>query len=268
MMLDATPTKDNLPTSFYDAKMLVSKLGLEVRKIDCCISGCMLFYDNEFGTKDGALEECKFCQSPRYKVRSKAIDCKQKRVVVKSMFYLSIIPRLKRMFASMHNASQMTWHHTNKTSSGTMRHPSDSEAWKHFDRIWDIHLGLQLWLAHLGLQVFLAHLGLQVLAHLGLHVFLAHLGLQVLLLIHSSRDSCLRDPAHPTQVPSSVMQSGVSRTAHPTQVPDREDDHKEPNEDDHEVDDEVDDDNEEEADNHDEVTIIDERYYIWPSGNS
>jgi hypothetical protein len=71
------------------------------------------------------------------------------------------------------------------------------------------------------------------------------------------------------------MQSGVSRTAHPTQVPlpsthipDREDDHKEPNEDDHEVDDEVDDDNEEEADNHDEVTIIDERYYIWPSGNS
>ncbi|CAK8537618.1 unnamed protein product [Lathyrus sativus] len=49
MMLDATPTKDNLPTSYYDAKILVSKLGLEVRKIDCCINGCMLFYDNEFG---------------------------------------------------------------------------------------------------------------------------------------------------------------------------------------------------------------------------
>ncbi|CAI8605411.1 unnamed protein product [Vicia faba] len=38
------------------------------------------------------------------------------------------------MFASMHSASQMTWHHTNQTSSGTMRHPSDGEAWKHFDR--------------------------------------------------------------------------------------------------------------------------------------
>ena len=34
----------------------------------------------------------------------------------------------------MHSASQMTWHHKNQTSSGTMRHPSDGEAWKHFDR--------------------------------------------------------------------------------------------------------------------------------------
>ncbi|CAL5211853.1 unnamed protein product [Lathyrus oleraceus] len=95
----------------------------------------MLFYDNEFGTYDGALEECKFCKSQRYKVHSKTIDHKQKRVVVKSMFYLSIIPRLKIMFTSMHSSSQMTWHHTNKTSSSTMRHRSDGEAWKHFDWI-------------------------------------------------------------------------------------------------------------------------------------
>ncbi|KAI5443990.1 hypothetical protein KIW84_012571 [Lathyrus oleraceus] len=74
MILDATPTKDNLPTSFYDAKKLVTKLGLEVRKIDCCISDCMLFYDNEFGTSDGALKECKFCKSQRYQIRSKAIN--------------------------------------------------------------------------------------------------------------------------------------------------------------------------------------------------
>lgn len=68
----------------------------------------MLFYDNEFDTNDEALEECKFYKSPRYKVCSKAINRKQKRVVVKSMFYLSIIPRLKRMFTSMHSESQMT----------------------------------------------------------------------------------------------------------------------------------------------------------------
>ncbi|CAK8537135.1 unnamed protein product [Lathyrus sativus] len=105
MMLDSTPTKDNLPTCFYDAKRLVSKLDLEVRKIGCCISGCKLFYDNEFVTIGRALKECKFCKSPRYKVHSKAIGRKQKRVAVKSMFYLSIIPRLKRMFASMHSAS-------------------------------------------------------------------------------------------------------------------------------------------------------------------
>jgi hypothetical protein len=71
MMLDATLVKDNLPTSYYDAKRLVSKLGLKVEKIDCCVQGCMLFYDNEFGTNDGSLEECKFCNAPRYQARSK-----------------------------------------------------------------------------------------------------------------------------------------------------------------------------------------------------
>ncbi|CAK8560568.1 unnamed protein product [Lathyrus sativus] len=135
MMLDATPVKENMPTSYYDAKRMVSKLGLEVKKINCCIGGYMLFYDNEFGINDETLEECKFCKSLRYAVRSKGIDRKQKRVVVKFMFYLPMIPRLQRMFASMHSAIQMTWHYTNTISSGMMRHPSDGEAWKHFDRV-------------------------------------------------------------------------------------------------------------------------------------
>ncbi|CAL5209971.1 unnamed protein product [Lathyrus oleraceus] len=39
------------------------------------------------------------------------------------------------MFASMHSASQITWNLTNKTSSRTMKHPSNGKAWKHFDRI-------------------------------------------------------------------------------------------------------------------------------------
>ncbi|GAU27327.1 hypothetical protein TSUD_05530 [Trifolium subterraneum] len=79
MMLDATPVKDNLPKSYYDAKRLVSKLGLEVKKIDCCVQGCMLFYDNEFGTNDGALEECKFCNAPRYQVCNSDVHRTQKR---------------------------------------------------------------------------------------------------------------------------------------------------------------------------------------------
>lgn len=83
----------------------------------------------------GALEECKFCKSLMYLVRDKEVDRKKKWVAVKSMFYLSIIPRLQRMFSSMHSASQMTWHHTNTISSGMMRHPCDGEAWRHFDRV-------------------------------------------------------------------------------------------------------------------------------------
>lgn len=115
-MLDATPTKENFPTSFYDVKRLVSKLILEVRKIDCCINGCMLFYDNGFSTNDGALEECKFCKSLRYKVRSKAINCKKKRVAVKSMFYLLIIPSFKKnvCFNAQCKSNDMTSYKQNK----------------------------------------------------------------------------------------------------------------------------------------------------------
>ena len=29
----------------------------------------------------------------------------------------------------------MSWHYDNRRSSGMLRHPSDGEAWKHFDRV-------------------------------------------------------------------------------------------------------------------------------------
>ena len=44
-----------------DAKRLVSKLGLEAKKIDCCMDDCMFYYNN-----DVVLTECKFANKPRY----------------------------------------------------------------------------------------------------------------------------------------------------------------------------------------------------------
>ena len=49
----------------YDAKRLVSKLGLDAKRINCCVDGCMLYYDN-----DVALTECKFCDKPRYHAKT------------------------------------------------------------------------------------------------------------------------------------------------------------------------------------------------------
>lgn len=77
-MLDATLVKENMPISYYDAKRMVSKLGLELKKIDYYIGGCMLFYDNELGTNNEGFEECKCCKSLRYLVRNKGVDRKQK----------------------------------------------------------------------------------------------------------------------------------------------------------------------------------------------
>lgn len=54
-MLDTTLEKENMHKNYYDVNRMVSKFGLEVKKIDCCIGGCMFFYDNEFDTNDGGI---------------------------------------------------------------------------------------------------------------------------------------------------------------------------------------------------------------------
>jgi uncharacterized protein YggL (DUF469 family) len=99
LMLDiTTDSHDDLPKSYYEAKQLVAKLGLEVKRIDCCVNGCMLYYNNEFGVSDDALLECKFCQEPRYRVTRNSRSSRRKPIPRKAMFYLPIIPRLQRLY--------------------------------------------------------------------------------------------------------------------------------------------------------------------------
>uniref|UniRef100_A0A1U7YJY3 Uncharacterized protein LOC104248805 n=1 Tax=Nicotiana sylvestris TaxID=4096 RepID=A0A1U7YJY3_NICSY len=126
LMCEVNPS-NNLPNNYYKAKKLVSKLGLSSTKIDCCENGCMLHYKD-----DAALEACKFCGLSRFK---EVTNAKGNKVAVKKMHYLPIIPRLKRMYASMSSAPHMRWHHENRRSPGVLCHPLDGEAWKHFDRM-------------------------------------------------------------------------------------------------------------------------------------
>ncbi|XP_070019797.1 uncharacterized protein [Nicotiana sylvestris] len=114
----------NLPGDFYKENRLVSKLGLSSMRIGCCEEGCMLYYKD-----DATLDSCKFCEKPRFKRLSS-----ENMVDVKVMQYLPLIPRLKRLYASMSFAPHMRWHFENRRPPGVMCHPSDGEAWKHFDR--------------------------------------------------------------------------------------------------------------------------------------
>ncbi|XP_060177962.1 uncharacterized protein LOC132607901 [Lycium barbarum] len=115
--------KLEIPENYYKAKRLVSKLGLSSMRIDCCESGCMLYYKG-----DNSLEFCKFCGRARFK-RTRS----GKRVVVKAMHYLPLTPRLKRLYASNSSAPHMRWHSENRRPPGVICHPLDGEAWKHFD---------------------------------------------------------------------------------------------------------------------------------------
>ncbi|XP_052116487.1 uncharacterized protein LOC127746636 [Arachis duranensis] len=83
---------------------------------------------------DAALTSCKFCEAPRFKPISDG-GCKSKRVPVRRMHYLPLIPRLRRLYALMSSALHMTWHIKNQRDDGVMTHPSHGEALKSFDRI-------------------------------------------------------------------------------------------------------------------------------------
>src|SRR5436190_22392671 len=64
LMKETNPPDNCIPSNFYEAKKLVSKLGLISQKIDCCINGCLLYYK-----ENSNLRECKFCGYARYKQR-------------------------------------------------------------------------------------------------------------------------------------------------------------------------------------------------------
>jgi hypothetical protein len=97
-MMRNMPPKDNeLPTSTYEAKMIVCPLGLEVQKIHACPNDCILYrgdYEN--------LTECPICTALRYKIRGDdpgdvGGEPPRKRVPAKMMWYAPIIPWLKRL---------------------------------------------------------------------------------------------------------------------------------------------------------------------------
>ncbi|XP_004252205.2 uncharacterized protein [Solanum lycopersicum] len=66
--------------------------------------------------------------------KAKRLTASGKKVPIKAMHYLPLIPRLKRLYASNRSAPHVRWHHEHRRPPGVMCHPSDGEAWKHFDR--------------------------------------------------------------------------------------------------------------------------------------
>jgi len=56
-------------------------------------------------------------------------------VAYKKLRYFPITPRLQRLFMSPRTAEHMTWHQSHHAVDGVMMHPSDGEAWKHFNNV-------------------------------------------------------------------------------------------------------------------------------------
>ncbi|KAL0291577.1 UNVERIFIED_CONTAM: hypothetical protein Scaly_2541400 [Sesamum calycinum] len=84
---------------------------------------------------DDDLEYCKFYGDGRYRpTRGRAPHRKKSPYAVPR--YLSLTPRLQRLYSLRATAEHMKWHATHMTAEGSICHPSDVEAWKHFDRMY------------------------------------------------------------------------------------------------------------------------------------
>jgi len=102
------------PSSFYEAKNSISKLGLNYVKIPACPKDCMLYW----GEENEDLEECKRCKMSKWKD-------KNKKQYAKILRYFPLKPRLQRLFMSPKTSDSMTWHASVKNQDELMRHPRE-----------------------------------------------------------------------------------------------------------------------------------------------
>ena len=58
MIRELSPQPDSISKDFYQAKKLISKFGLKEEKIDYCVKGCMLCYQD-----DVSLTHCEICEN-------------------------------------------------------------------------------------------------------------------------------------------------------------------------------------------------------------
>ncbi|KAI9070669.1 hypothetical protein K1719_047369 [Acacia pycnantha] len=88
-----------IPSSFYEAKKTITKLGLDYQKIHACPNNCMLYW----GVEDENRQSCKVCTVSRWKPLVKEGDRtssqqgrKKRNVAAKVVRYFPLKPRLQR----------------------------------------------------------------------------------------------------------------------------------------------------------------------------
>ena len=118
--------------SYYEAKKILCSMGMEHQKIRACSNDCIL-YKNEFEE----MHKCPRCGVSQFKVQDDnecSSDASMKKgPPTKVLWYLSIIPRFKCIFANGDDAKDLTWHVNRRNCDGMLCHQADSSQWKKID---------------------------------------------------------------------------------------------------------------------------------------
>ncbi|CAL1355052.1 unnamed protein product [Linum trigynum] len=121
--------QSTMPKNYYQAKKMLSGLGLNYEDIDACENDCVIYY----GKLKGATT-CPSCQKPQYKKIRKDSRGRVTKVLYKTQRFFFIKPRLQRLFMSRKIVEDMVWHAEQRVRDGKLRHPADSEAWRVLDQ--------------------------------------------------------------------------------------------------------------------------------------
>jgi len=131
LLNEMLPEGNTLPTRNYDAKKILCLMGMAYKRIHACPNDCIL-YRKEFED----LKKCPKCGSSQYKQKRNSEDSGQiekEGSALKVLWYLPIVPRLKRLFANPKDAKNLRWHATERRRDRLLRHPADSMQWKNID---------------------------------------------------------------------------------------------------------------------------------------
>lgn len=118
------PQGNLVPKSTYEAKKILSELGLSYELIDVCERDCVLFWK-----ENAKLDKCPKCNTSRYKINRG----RGKKIPHKVLRYLPVTPRLKRLYMKEKTANDMKWHKEKRVDGEKWMHPADADEWKEFD---------------------------------------------------------------------------------------------------------------------------------------
>ncbi|XP_050206738.1 uncharacterized protein LOC126656261 [Mercurialis annua] len=137
-LFDLLPEGALLPKTYYEAKKIITTLGLDYKKIDACENDCMLFWGEK-----SSDEICSKCGTSRWvvnkneqvKYNDNSVNkpAANRKKPAKVLRYFPLIPRLQRLFISKKTSTDMRWHVMGRIEDGMLRHPADGVAWKAFD---------------------------------------------------------------------------------------------------------------------------------------
>ncbi|KAL4558276.1 hypothetical protein LXL04_036474 [Taraxacum kok-saghyz] len=122
---------NEMPISTYQAKKLLCPMGMEVERIHACPNYCMI-YRNQYAD----LHNCITCGTSQYKRKTTITENSstiKNGPPAKVLWYLPIIPRLKRLFANPKDAKLLRWHAEERKIDGKIRHVAVSPQWRNID---------------------------------------------------------------------------------------------------------------------------------------